>query len=152
GTLNFNSNGSFTYTPAANWNGIDTFKYWAFDGQAFSFTATVNLVVRAVNDPPIANNDSYITNEDTPLTVAAPGVLGNDTDIDSTAFTAILVSGPAHGSLTFNADGSFAYTPNANYNGADTFTYKDNDGQADGNTATVTITVNPINDPPVATD
>lgn len=131
--------------------------------------ATVFLTVFAVNDaPPVANNDAYATSEDTaltvaapglmgndtdidndPLTVAAPGVLGNDTDIDGDALTAVLVTGPTHGALTLNANGSFTYTPAVNFNGTDSFTYKANDGTADSGTATVTLTVTPVNDPPL---
>jgi len=103
------------------------------------------------NAAPVANNEAYSTNEDTPLTVAAPGVLGNDTDVDGDALTAVLVSGPSHGTLTLNSNGSFTYTPAADFNGSDSFTYKANDGQADSNTATVSITVTPVNDAPVAT-
>ena len=78
-------------------------------------------------------------------------MLSNDTDVDSPTLTAALVSGPAHGTLTLNADGSFTYTPDANFNGTDSFTYKASDGLADSNVATVTITVNAVNDAPVAT-
>src|SRR5436853_6335779 len=67
---------------------------------------------------------SYSTNEDTVLTIAAPGVLGNDTDVDGDALTAIVVAAPTHGTLTLNANGSVSYTPAANYNGPDSFTYK----------------------------
>src|SRR5262249_47969884 len=73
----------------------------------------------------------------------------NDSDVDGDALGAILVNGPAHGALTLNADGSFTYTPNANYNGADTFTYKANDGSLDSNVATVTLAITPVNDAPV---
>jgi VCBS repeat-containing protein len=100
------------------------------------------------NSAPVATNDSYTTSEDTALTEAAPGVLTNDTDADGDALTAALVSGPAHGTLTLNADGSFTYTPAANYNGPDAFTYKANDGIANSNVATVSLTVNAVNDPP----
>src|SRR5207244_1086648 len=89
--------------------------------------------------------------EDTPLTVAATGVLANDTDIDGNPLTAVLNSGPANGSVALNANGSFTYTPNANFNGTDSFTYKANDGTTDGNTATVTLTVTAVNDAPSAT-
>ena len=99
------------------------------------------------NTAPIANDDAYSTNEDTPLSIGAPGVLGNDT---AGTLTALLVSGPAHGTLTLNANGSFTYTPAANYNGPDSFTYKANDGQADSNVATVVLTVTAVNDAPVA--
>src|SRR2546428_11119066 len=97
---------------------------------------------------PVAANDSYSTNEDTALTVAAPGVLGNDSN--SATLTAVLVAGPSHGTLALNANGSFSYTPAANFNGTDGFTYKANNGTADSNVATVTITVNAVNDAPLA--
>src|SRR5207249_7806342 len=112
--------------------------------------ATVNVTVNAVNDAPVANNDSYSTNEDTALTVAAPGVLANDTDIDGDALTAAVVSGPTHGTLTLNANGSLTYTPAANYNGADSFSYRANDGSATSNVATVASTIAAVNDPPIA--
>src|SRR5437667_6711322 len=82
----------------------------------------------------IIADDSYTTPEDTTLTVAAPGVLANDTDVDADPLTAILVNGPAHGTLSLNSDGSFTYSPALNYNGPDSFTYKANDGQADSST------------------
>jgi VCBS repeat-containing protein len=151
GTLSLNSDGSFLYTPGADFNGTDSFTYRANDGQADSNTAKVTITVNPVNDPPVAADDSYSTNEDTPLNVSAgTGVLTNDTDVDGDAISAALVNGPSHGTLNLNANGSFLYTPNANYNGSDSFTYKANDGQADSNTAKVTITINPVNDPPVA--
>ena len=99
----------------------------------------------ASNQPPVANPDSYSTNRNATLTVNAPGVLGNDTDADNGSLTAIKVSDPAHGILSLNANGSFTYTPNAGYSGADSFTYKANDGASDSNVATVTLTVNPGN-------
>src|SRR5262249_51056643 len=128
----------------------DAFTYKANDGTLDSNVATVSLTVTPVNDPPVAANDSYSTAEDTPLTVNAPGVLANDTAVDGDALAAKLVSGPAHGTLTLNPDGSFRYLPGPNYNGSDGFTYQANDGQADSNVARVVITVAPVNDPPVA--
>ena len=103
----------------------------------------------SLNNPPVANNDEYSVTEDNTLNVTAPGVLGNDTDLDSDPLAAVLVSGPANGTLTLNTNGSFTYTPNADYSGTDSFTYKANDGQDDSNVATVTITVNPVNDAPL---
>src|SRR5207245_1355323 len=128
GTLALNANGGFTYTPAANYNGLDSFSYKANDGGLDSNVATVTITIIPVNDAPVASSDSYSTNEDTPLTVAAPGVLGNDHDIDSATITAIKMSNPAHGTVILNANGSFVYTPSANYNGPDSFTYAANDG------------------------
>ena len=152
GTVTLNANGSFTYTPAANYAGADSFTYRASDGTAQSNLATVSLTVNGINDAPTAANDAYSTNEDVTLNVAAPGVLGNDADVDGNALTAVLVAGPTKGTLTPNANGSFSYTPNANYNGADSFTYRANDGTANSNVATVTITINAVNDAPVAVD
>jgi large repetitive protein len=152
GTLTLNGDGSFTYTPNANYNGSDSFTYKPNDGTTDGNTATVNITVNSVNDAPVANDDNYSVNEDSTLTIAAPGVLGNDTDVDGDTLTASVVAGPAHGSLTLNSDGSFSYTPNADYNGPDSFTYKANDGTTSGNTATVNITVNSVNDAPVAAD
>lgn len=100
------------------------------------------------NTPPVANNDTYTTSEDTALTVAASGVLSNDSDADGNALTTSVVSGPSNGTVQLDTNGSFTYTPTANYSGLDSFTYKANDGTVDSNTATVNITVSPVNDPP----
>ncbi len=104
----------------------------------------------APNQPPVAVDDSYVTDEDVTLSVPAPGVLGNDSDADGDALTAVLDSPAANGVVTLAADGSFTYVPNADYFGPDSFTYVANDGQADSNVATVSLTVNAVNDPPVA--
>jgi VCBS repeat-containing protein len=125
-------------------------------GSGYTLTATspsgligaTSAAFNVSNPPPVANPDAYPTNEDTPLNVAAPGVLGNDSDPDGDPLTAVKVSDPAHGSLTLNANGSFVYTPQANFNGSDSFTYAANDGTSNSSPATVTITVNPVNDPP----
>ncbi|MFM7095780.1 MAG: Ig-like domain-containing protein, partial [Gemmataceae bacterium] len=145
GLLSFNADGSFSYTPNANYNGPDSFTYKANDGSLDSAPILVSLTITPVNDPPvndpIAAGDSYTTPEDTVLNVPAPGVLGNDTDVDGDPLTSILVSGPSHGTLSFNSNGSFSYTPNANYNGPDSFTYKANDGSLDSAPILVSITV-----------
>ena len=99
---------------------------------------------------PDRGDDAYTIAEDTTLTVAAPGVLGNDTDADGDPLTAVLVRAQPTAPLTLNADGSFTYTPTANYNGPDSFTYQANDGTLDSQPATVTITVTAVNDAPVA--
>ncbi|MBV7327269.1 cadherin-like domain-containing protein [Chloroflexi bacterium TSY] len=91
------------------------------------------------NESPVAEADSYIAFEDLPLAVAAPGVLGNDTDAEGDPLTASLVSSPSNGNLLLNADGSFTYTPDPGFFGSDSFTYIANDGTSDSNLATVTI-------------
>jgi len=144
GTLTLNANGSFTYTPDANYNGLDSFTYLANDSVFDSNYATVNITVNPDDDAPVAVDDAYSVNEDNTLYVAAPGVLANDSDADNDPLTAVLVSGPSNGTLTLNANGSFTYTPDANYNGLDSFTYLANDSVFDSNYATVNITVNPV--------
>lgn len=149
GIVELNSDGSFTYTPNANFNGTDSFTFVAGDGSATSAPATIEVAVRSVNDGPVAVDDVFETNEDTPLSVTG-GVLDNDQDVDGNALTASLIEGPAHGTLDFQSDGSFIYTPNPNFNGTDTFTYQASDGASDSNIATVRITVNPVDDQPIA--
>jgi VCBS repeat-containing protein len=107
-------------------------------------------VVDAENRPPLAVGDAYTTLEDTALNIAAPGVLGNDSDPDGNPISAQLVTGPTRGTLALNANGSFVYTPSANANGSDSFTYNAFDGQVTSlSPATVTIAITPVNDVPV---
>jgi len=152
GSVTLAGDGSFTYIPAANFAGNDAFTYKVTDGAQTSPAATVRISVAAVNDPPVAAADGYAASVGTPLVVAAPGVLANDSDVDGDVLTSILVTPPGHSSaFTLAANGSFSYTPAAGYAGGDTFSYKANDGNADSNVVSVTITVNqPSNRPPVA--
>jgi hypothetical protein len=147
-----NPDGTITYTPNPDFCGTDSFTYQACDPSGACDTATVTITVTCVNDAPVAQDDTYTTNEDTPLVVAKPGILGNDYDVDGDPLTAVLVSGPAHGTLALNPDGSFTYTPNPNFYGTDTFTYRAFDGALYSNVATVTITVSFVNDPMEASD
>ena len=163
GTLTLNADGSFTYTPDTDYNGTDTFEYKLCDADtgaqapAECDTATVTLTVTPVDDPVTANDDSYTTPEDTPLNVSAPGVLTNDSYPDGLG-TLTVVDDVDHGTLTLNADGSFTYTPDTDYNGTDTFEYKlcdaDTGAQAPAecDTATVTLNITPVNDAPTAVD
>jgi VCBS repeat-containing protein len=143
--------GSFTYTPNHLFSGSDSFTYKDNDGNTDSGEATVTITVNPVVFD-TAVNDSYSVNENAALNVvAAQGVLKNDTDSESLTLTAELVKGPEHGALTLKADGSFEYTPTANFSGTDTFTYRDNDGNTQSNTATVTLTVERVDRAPVNT-
>ncbi len=150
GSLTLNADGSFSYVPRANYNGTDSFTYQISDGTGVSNVATVTLTITSVNDAPQASNDAYTTNEDTPLSISLPGVLANDSDIDSPTLTAIRVTAPLHGTVSLGVNGSFVYTPALNYNGPDSFTYKANDGSLDSNIATVSLNVVAVNDAPVA--
>ncbi|MEM2259202.1 MAG: Ig-like domain-containing protein, partial [Candidatus Thermoplasmatota archaeon] len=153
GSLTVHSNGTVTYTPNANYHGSDSFKYKVKDNDGiYSNEAFVNITIGSVNDPPVAVDDSYTIDEDAVLNISLLGVLANDSDADGDNLTAILLSNPIHGSLTLNSNGSFVYIPSLNYYGSDSFTYKAFDGQAYSNIATVYITINPINDEPIAND
>ena len=147
GFLAFNADGTYTYTPDADYNGTDTFSYQVSDGQGGTTTATVTLTVDPTNDNPVSADSAATATEDT---VYSGSVSASDVDGDSLTYT--LDSGPSNGSLTFNADGAYTYTPDADYNGTDTFSYQVSDGQGGTTTATVTLTVDPANDNPVTVD
>jgi VCBS repeat-containing protein len=149
GSVAWNGDGSFTYTPDEDFNGSDSFTYRASDGQAESNVATVRLTVGPQNDEPVAAADSATANEDAFVVI---DVLANDVDADGDELSALVVSGPAHGTLGFNPDGTVTYTPDADFFGEDSFTYRASDGPPDSNMATVSITVNAVNDAPDAVD
>ncbi|HEB69945.1 MAG TPA: tandem-95 repeat protein, partial [Desulfobulbus sp.] len=140
-----NTNGTFTYTPDANANGTDSFTFKAGDGTADSNSATVAITNNPVNDPPMAQAATFTTEEDTVLS----GQL-NATDIDGDTLSYALVDLPGNGTVTINTNGTFTYTPSGNTNGTDTFTFKAGDGTTDSNTATVSMTINAVNDVPIA--
>jgi hypothetical protein len=117
------------YTNAAGGDGADVGAFESFG------------ICSAPNDPPVAVADAYNMNQDTILNVAAPGVLGNDSDANSDSLTAVLVSNVSDGTLALAADGSFTYTPDAGFIGSDSFSYKVSDGADDSNTVTVTVNV-----------
>jgi VCBS repeat len=141
-----------TYTPELDFNGEDSFTYKANDGLVDSNVATVTITVTSVNDAPVAVDDEYTVAEKETLTIDAPGVLGNDSDVDGDALSAILVDTVSNGTLTPNANGSFTYIPDEYFNGMDSFTYKASDGELESELAVVTITVIPVNDWPIAND
>jgi hypothetical protein len=135
-----------TYTPAPDFDGSDTFTYTVSDGD-LADTATVAVTVTSINDPPIAVDDAATTAEGTAVTVA---VLGNDSDPDGDTLAVVAVGRPASGSAT--TDGTaVTYTPAPDFDGSDTFTYTVSDGDL-ADTATVAVTVTPINNPPIAVD
>jgi len=131
--------GAFQYTPAANYNGQDSFTFKANDGQLDSAVATVSITIAPVNDAPTANPDSAQVESGKQVAIA---VLGNDTDIENNPLTIASVTTPAHGQAVIT-NGGVSYTANANFTGTDSFSYAMNDGAGGTATGTVTITVVP---------
>ncbi|HET9665256.1 MAG TPA: Ig-like domain-containing protein, partial [Desertimonas sp.] len=146
GTVSANANGTLEYAPNADFHGSDSFTYTISDGQGGSDTASVFVTVTPVNDPPEAFDDAQSTAEDTTLTASVPAA----DDVEGDSLTYALVFGTP--GLSFDPDGSYVYLPPADFNGSVSFTYRANDGLADSNPATVTITITPVNDAPVAVD
>jgi len=124
-----------TYTPATNYNGADSFTFKANDGTVDSNTATVSITVTPVNDAPVASDQSTATPEDILVDVTLSA-----TDVDGDSLTYSIVDIPSNGTVALSGNLT-TYTPDENYNGADSFTFKANDGTVDSNTATVHITV-----------
>jgi VCBS repeat-containing protein len=143
GTVTVNSDGTFTYVPVANYHGSDSFTFVVNDGTVNSTPATVTITVNSVNDSPIANGATFATNEDTTHTGTLTG-----SDVDGDSLTFALGTQATHGTVTVNVDGTYSYVPNANYHGSDSFTFTVNDGTVTSAAATVTITVNSVNDAP----
>ena len=138
---------SVTYTPDPNYNGADSFTYTASDGTATSAPATVSLTVNSVNDPPVAVDSSVTTVEDTAVNLALQA-----SDVDGQTLTYTIVTSPSDGILSSGTGANRTYTPAANATGVRSFKFRASDGVASSNTATVTITITPVNDPPTAFD
>jgi hypothetical protein len=141
------SGASRTYIPALNYNGPDSITFLVNDGFVDSNVSTFSLNVNAVNDPPVATPQSVSLDEDTTLGITLGG-----TDVEGNALTFNVVTFPLHGSLNTDALPNVVYTPNQNFNGADSFTFRAHDGALFSADATVAIAVNPVNDAPVAFD
>lgn len=147
---------SVTYTNSSETpnTASRTLSFTVNDGTSNSSAATRGVTVTAVNDAPVAVADSLTVAEGgtaTTLVSGATSVLANDTDGEASTLVSVLVTGPAHGSLTLNANGTFSYVHNGSDTTTDSFSYKPNDGTADGNTVSVAITVTPVNDAPANT-
>ncbi len=134
---------NLTYTPDQNFNGADSLIFRVNDGFIDSAPATVLITINPINDPPVANAQSVTTRENTAIDITLTG-----SDVEGSALTFAVVTGPAHGSLSGTAP-AVTYTPNNGYSGTDSFTFKVNDGTTDSNEATVTITIE-ANQIPVA--
>ena len=142
GNLQFQEDGSFLYSPPAEFSGPDEFRYFVSDGMSPSVDVTVSLRVLPVNDPPEAMDDYYLTLPSNRLEIAAAhGVLANDSDKETTQLQAVLVDPPSHGTLELHLDGGFWYVPTAGFDGTDSFRYQANDLQTRSEPATVHLRV-----------
>ncbi len=152
GSISLSESGDFTYTPRANFNGIDAFSYQVINELGMTDTGIVEITINAVNDAPIALNNTYNISADGTLLVGAPGLLNNDSDIDQDLLTldTTPVSLPSKGTLTLVADGSFEYVASANMQGTDSFQYRIFDAQGAEAIASVTINALDQNSPPNA--
>ena len=143
GGVVINPDGTVTYTPGADFSGIDIFAYRIDDGRGGTDAAVVTITIDPVNDAPVAADDTAETTADTPVIVS---VLANDSDAENDSLSVTAVSDPANGIAAINVvENTVAYTPDAGFSGTDTFTYTVSDGDLT-DAATVTVTVEPIND------
>jgi CshA-type fibril repeat protein len=151
GSVTDNGDGTFTYTPDGGFTGTDTFTYTVSDGNGGTDTATVTVVVNEGEPPNTVNavDDNYEIDEDTTLIV---DLTANDSDPEGDDFEVTSVGTPSNGTATLNADGTVTYKPNPDYTGTDSFTYTVTDENGATDTATVTLSMEPVNDRPDAED
>ncbi len=149
GTVVLLVSGNVRYTPNPGFSGNDTFNYTVSDGTVES-TTNVTVGIAAVNDIPIAANDSAVTDENVPVSI---NVLGNDSDPDGNALTVVAVTAPSSGSAIINADArGVSYIPAENFSGQAGFTYTIDDGNGGTATASVSVVVSATNELPLAVD
>ena len=153
GSVTINVSGTYAYIPNNDYSGNDTIFYEVCDDNAIPLcdTGRAIITVNAVNDEPVADPESYVINEDEVLN---DDVSGNDSDpeLDNLTYNTTLVASPTLGGVALLADGTFTYTPTANVNGSDSFIYEvcDDGAPSACDTALVSITINPVNDQPIA--
>ncbi|KZL93408.1 Ig-like domain-containing protein [Clostridium magnum] len=150
GSVTVKADGSYTYTPATDYAGTDSFTVIVSDGKGGSATGTVNVTVNSVNHAPTIPDYNKTTDKNVAINDKVVG-----TDVDGDTLTYVKASGPSNGTVTVNTDGSYVYTPNSDYVGSDSFTVTVSDGKGGSATGTVNITVNsvaPVNHAPVVSD
>ena len=148
------TNGSFTlsgetltFTPDADFDGVATFRYEISDPDGETDIATVRIDFAPVNDPPLAVDDAYDAVEDQPLDIPVIALLANDSDPDGDALVVTGVSGAQNGTVSL-AGGTVTFTPDADFNGIATFDYTISDGNGGTDSATVSLDIGAVNDPP----
>ena len=151
GTIVMQPNGTYTYTPKPNFNGIDSVHYRVCDSTKACTSATIIINVNPVNDAPTLSNATPSVQEDVPLTGS---VLPNSFDIDGNLNpnSFILTDNPKNGTMTMGSNGIYTYTPKPNFNGTDSVHYQVCDFGGLCTTATIIFTVNPVNDAPTLTN
>jgi subtilisin family serine protease len=147
GTASINGNGTVRFAPAANASGTGSFDYVVSDGHGGTDTGSVTVTISPVNDPPVAVADTASTNEDQAVDVA---VLANDSDADADSLSVTSVSGAVKGTASVNANGTVHFVPTANAVGDGYFEYAVSDGHGGSDTGAVFVSINPVNDAPVA--
>ena len=153
GSLSLADNGTFTYSHDGSETTIDSFTYRANDGELDSNTVTISISIAPVNDPPLAVSDTIEVDEGgtaTALTNGVLSVLDGDSDPEGNPLTAVLFVYPTHGNLSLSNNGTFSYSHDGSETTSDSFTYRANDGELDSNTVTISISIEPVNDPPLA--
>jgi VCBS repeat-containing protein len=145
--LTLREDGSFTYTPKADFSGTDTFTYRVSDGAGISAATTVTITVEPVNDAPVCGDPMPSTDEDTPIDIAP-----TCSDVDGDSLTYEIVDAPQHGTASVTLAGLLRYEPAANYFGTDSFAYRASDGPTSSGVATVSVTVAGLDDAPVCAD
>ena len=159
GTVTVNEDGSISFDPGEGYQDLGVgesqqveITYTISDGNGGTSEATATVTVQGSNDGPVASDDSLSGTEDGTITFTASDLLGNDSDVDGDSLSISGFDQPEHGTIVDNGDGSFTFTPDENWNGETDFTYTVSDGQGGTDTATVNITVDGVNDGPVAND
>lgn len=135
---------NLTYTPNLNFSGLDSFTFGISDGSLTSSAAAINLTINPVNDPPVANTQSVSLTEDRAKSIVLTG-----SDPEKSALSYTVIAGPAKGSLSGNAP-NLVFTPHRNATGTDSFAFRVNDGFLNSGIVKVLLTINPVNDVPVA--
>src|SRR6185369_4164809 len=150
GALVDNGNGTWTFTPNANFNGNLSLSYTVSDG-SLSSTSAINVTINPVNDAPVATPVAYTINEDNSLTITAANLLAHTSDVDGDVLSITNVSvASGMGTIVDNGNGTWTFTQNANFNGNLSLSYTVSDGSLTS-TSAINVTVNPVNDAPVAT-
>ena len=150
GTVEINGDGTLKYTPAPDFVGEETLTYTVIDGQGGRVEGQVNVSVASLDDGPVANDDSVVVEEGAPL--VSLDVLGNDRVADGETLTVVSASSEQGATVVINDDGTLDYQAPANYTGVDVVTYTVRDSQGRESQSTLTVTVNDVNDAPVASD